>query len=100
VQYGSLVCSKNGEFIKKYSAGETFGELALLYNAPRAASIKAETDCSLYALDRETFNQIVKGATVRKREKYETFLPTVELLQSLTHEERTKFADVLRPQKF
>lgn len=80
MQYGTLECIKNGEFIKKYSAGETFGELALLYNAPRAATIISETPCSLYALDRETFNHIVKNASIIKREKYDKFLLTVELL--------------------
>lgn len=44
-----------------------FGELALLYNAPRAASIQAQTDSVLFALDRATFNGIVKEATIKKR---------------------------------
>ena len=45
----------------------TFGELALLYNAPRAASIQALEPLRLYSLDRETFNHIVKEAVIRKR---------------------------------
>ncbi len=51
-------------FLKTYVPGEAFGELALLYNAPRQASIKAKEDCVLYALDRETFNNIVKEAAM------------------------------------
>ena len=47
-------------FIKNYTVGEAFGELALLYNAPRAASVKAKTNTKLFALDRLTFNAIVK----------------------------------------
>jgi cAMP-dependent protein kinase regulator len=49
-------------YLKTYEPGESFGELALLYNAPRAASIKAKTSTNLYELDRETFNNIVKDA--------------------------------------
>lgn len=44
--------------------GESFGELALLYNAPRAATIKVKTAAVLFCLDRATFNNIVKFATV------------------------------------
>lgn len=29
-----------------------FGELALMYNSPRAASIKADSECILFSLDR------------------------------------------------
>ena len=52
------------KYLKTYIHGEAFGELALLYNAPRAASIVAQNDCLLWELDRETFNNIVKTAAV------------------------------------
>ena len=57
-----------------------FGELALLYNAPRAATITADEESTLFSLDRETFNAIVKEASQKKREQYEDFLTTVPIL--------------------
>lgn len=48
-------------YLKTYIPGESFGELALLYNAPRAASVFAKTDCICWVLDRDTFNHVVKG---------------------------------------
>jgi cAMP-dependent protein kinase regulator len=48
--------------LKYYLPGEAFGELALLYNAPRAASIVASEASELWALDRRTFNHIVKDS--------------------------------------
>jgi len=77
---GTLSCSKvlkkgdDPTFLKRYEAGEAFGELALLYNCPRAATIVSDGDSVLYVLDRQTFNHIVKDAAIRKRTKYEAFL--------------------------
>lgn len=44
-------CVLNIGEVMKYEAGGCFGELALLYNCPRAASVIALTDCSLWTLD-------------------------------------------------
>jgi len=46
--------------LKTYVTGETFGELALMYNAPRAASIMCKTEGKLFALDRQTFKNVVQ----------------------------------------
>eukprot|EP00913_Durusdinium_trenchii_P003584 g3316.t1 len=40
------------------TAGDAFGELALLYNCPRAASVEAGERSVLWMLDRESFNNI------------------------------------------
>ena len=50
-------------FLKNFNPGDVFGELALLYNAPRAASIQAKSESALWVLDRNTFNSIVKEAS-------------------------------------
>eukprot|EP01015_Nassula_variabilis_P011504 TRINITY_DN1933_c0_g1_i2.p2 TRINITY_DN1933_c0_g1~~TRINITY_DN1933_c0_g1_i2.p2 ORF type:complete len:255 (+),score=68.22 TRINITY_DN1933_c0_g1_i2:64-828(+) len=105
VDQGILDCyrkpSKDQEekFIKKYEPGDVFGELALLYNAPRAATIKAQTKCKLLALDRATFSNIVKEASIKKREKYENFLQKVELLDTVDPYERSKIADAAQTLK-
>lgn len=74
--------------MKKYDEGDAFGELALLYNAPRAATITADTSCILWSLDRDTFIHIVKDASRKKREKYEKFLERVKILETLEPYER------------
>jgi len=106
VDSGSLDCfkqtSKDSEpkKVKEYVPGESFGELALLYNAPRAATVKVVEPATLFSLDRETFNHIVKDAAVKKREKYDEFLSKVELLTTMDAYERSKIADALKIQKF
>lgn len=106
MEEGELDCFKKfpdaeePKYLKTYVPGEAFGELALLYNAPRAATIKAKSDCQLWVLDRNTFNFIVKDAAQRKRDKYESFLKSVPLLSSMDHYERSKLADAIKEEKF
>jgi len=86
VETGKFKCSKvfkkedGAVHLKDYMPGEYFGELALLYNGPRAATIEAIEASECWALDRRTFNHIVKDSAQQKREKYEAFLTQVSIL--------------------
>ncbi|EPQ59347.1 protein kinase A regulatory subunit [Gloeophyllum trabeum ATCC 11539] len=86
------------EFGKKVSEckpGSSFGELALMYGHPRAATVQAIEPSVLWSLDRITFRTIILKAAHRRRTMYEQFLSTVPLLSSLSAEERSKIADAL-----
>lgn len=79
-----------------YKPGEAFGELALLYNAPRAATIISKGESVLFALDRQTFNNIVKDAAQKKRKIYEEVLSKVDILKETDPYEKNQIADVLK----
>ena len=101
VEEGNLECykkTKNSEkLIKTYSSGDSFGELALLYNCPRAATIKCQSKkCILWSLDRETFNYIVRDAANKKREKYLNFLKNIDILSTIDEYELMQICDSLK----
>ncbi|KAK4047951.1 hypothetical protein OIO90_005989 [Microbotryomycetes sp. JL221] len=81
--------------VATYGPGGSFGELALMYNAPRAATVVATSRSVLWALDRVTFRSILMEHTSRKRKMYEAFLAEVPILTSLNDRERSKIADAL-----
>lgn len=90
-----------GKKVATIEPGGSFGELALMYNAPRAATvISAEASCTLWALDRITFRRILMDSTFQRRRLYESFLEEVEILSTLTKYERSKIADALDTKKF
>jgi len=105
IEEGSPVCKKliDGEnkVVKTCTTGDVFGELALLYNAPRAASVESgDSKCVCWKLDRETFNAIVKDAAQARLSKYDDFLKSVTLLSGIGNYERTQIAEVLKSESF
>ncbi|KDQ07009.1 hypothetical protein BOTBODRAFT_39147 [Botryobasidium botryosum FD-172 SS1] len=89
-----------GKKVFTYTNGTTFGELALMYHAQRAATVITATPCTLWALDRVTFQTILLDISNRTRKSYEGFLRSVPILQSLNDQERAKLADVLQAREF
>jgi len=104
IEKGTLECMKvidgQNKVVKTCSDGDVFGELALLYNCPRAADVLAKNECICWQLDRDTFNQIVKDAAVKRRETYDKFLQSVTLLSTIDAYERSQIADALIPETF
>jgi len=84
----------------EYSPGGMFGELALMYNAKRAATVTATSDAKLWAMDRESFQMMLTTAENTKKKQYEEFLENVEILQDLTKYERARLSDMLETECF
>ena len=90
-----------GVKVNTIGPGGSFGELALMYNAPRAATvISTEANSTLWALDRVTFRRILMDSAFQRRRMYESFLEEVPLLSTLTLYERSKIADALDTKRF
>ena len=97
--YNALVGEDN-KHVHTYENRGSFGELALLYNMPRAATIKAVTEGQLWALDRQTFRRILLKSAFRKRKMYETLINSVPMLKTLQNYERMNLADALVPKTY
>jgi cAMP-dependent protein kinase regulator len=100
IDQGEVEVYVNNKCVTAISDGGSFGELALIYGTPRAATIKAKTDCKLWAIDRKTYRRILMGSTIKKRKMYEEFLAKVKILQELDKWELLTVADALEPVQF
>jgi len=90
------VNTKVGEYDNKGS----FGELALMYNAPRAATITGAQSGTVWAMSRDTFRRLVLKKAFQKRVMYEALLDNVPMLKELAPYERMNVADALRTRTF
>ncbi|XP_054881794.1 cAMP-dependent protein kinase type II-alpha regulatory subunit-like isoform X3 [Poeciliopsis prolifica] len=86
--------------VGKYNNKGSFGELALMYNTPRAATIVATEEGALWGLDRATFHRLIVKNNAKKRRTYEAFIECVPLLNCLELSERMKIVDVLGVRTF
>lgn len=100
VSSGTLDCLVDGQKVLSYERGGSFGELALMYNAPRAATLVATSPAVLWALDRISFRSVIMESNATKRSMHESFLREVPLFKSMETAEIHKIADALEPVRF
>lgn len=72
-----------GDKVLSLGSGALFGELALMYNAPRAATVTATSAVKAFVLDAIDFKMLLAQSTQATYTKYEGWLSSVELLSSL-----------------
>jgi CRP/FNR family transcriptional regulator, cyclic AMP receptor protein len=58
---GRVAISIRGAVVERVGPGGAFGEMALVDQSPRSANAAAETDCSLLAINRNVFLNLVKS---------------------------------------
>ncbi|KAM9263631.1 cGMP-dependent protein kinase 2 isoform 1-T1 [Cariama cristata] len=92
---GSLEVFQQNKLLSSIPVWTAFGELAILYNCTRTASVKAITDVKTWALDREVFQNIMRVTAQTRQEQYRNFLRSVSLLKNLPEDKLTKIMDCL-----
>lgn len=103
VQTGKFVVTLDksaNTIIKEYGPGESFGELALLYNSPRAATITCSEKGDVWAIERKRFRHVMKKSAKSVTEQNARFLQAVGLLSDLTDGQRTTLANSMEEIKY
>ena len=66
IEKGSFDVLVNGLIVATLKEGRSFGELALLYNTLRTATVRATQQCLVYSLDRDTFRNTLANTSFSK----------------------------------
>ena len=80
VESGKFIYQVDGKDSGMAQAGSSFGELALMYNAPRAATVVASEDGVLWRLHRDTFRSILASKTSVQTDRIIESLRKVDIL--------------------
>lgn len=100
IEEGCFDIFVNKNKVGSYDNKGSFGELALMYNMPRAATIVAHTKGKIWGLDRLTFKRIVLKSAFEKRKMYEGLLENMPMFSTLNAYERMNVADALFSREF
>jgi len=79
IESGMLEVRMN-DVLKRYLCkAEGFGELALLYNSPRSATIRAIEDSVIWGIDRATFQKVVQETIIKEYSINRRFIEGVDV---------------------
>lgn len=99
IRDGKVRFEVSGQKVGETSEG-SFGELALLYTCPRAASVIAETKTILYRVDQKTFRYILQSQTLQTDNDTRTLLEKVPFFAGLEPTDLNKLVHAMSPLAF
>ncbi|KAF8767214.1 cGMP-dependent protein kinase like protein [Argiope bruennichi] len=95
MEEGKIEVSKGNRSLCTLGPGKVFGELAILYNCTRTATVTALSDCRLWAIERQCFQTIMMRTGLVRQAQYTDFLKSVPTFRKLKEDMLIKIADVL-----
>lgn len=85
----------NRKRVKILGSGDSFGEMALIQNLPRTATVKTLEPCQLWVIDRTEFSEAMKLANSSNYEEKRAFIEGVSIFQSLSQIQRDRLVSSL-----
>ena len=79
VHEGKLEMYMNGKLKKEMNRGDSFGEFALINNAPRITTVKTVSECELWVMKREVFRKIIDFIFQLNYNENKKFLDSIHL---------------------
>ncbi|KAF7456831.1 protein kinase G AGC kinase family member PKG [Cryptosporidium felis] len=95
VSSGVLGVEVNGSRVNTLSAGTAFGELALIHNTPRSATIVVLEKGGLWALGRSTFRETLRRISSRNYEENRSFIESLSIFSGLTEKQKSLLSEAL-----
>ncbi|KAL7503738.1 hypothetical protein ACHAXN_001944 [Cyclotella atomus] len=93
---GAVAFMVDGAEVGRAAPGNSFGELALLYNAPRAATcVAVDGSAGLWRVDQMTFRKLLATHTIQNDNQTKDVLKKVPFLSDLDDEFINRIADAL-----
>jgi CRP-like cAMP-binding protein len=101
LEEGTCSVVKGGNVLSfQQKTGSAFGELALIHNAPRAASIRAIEDCKLWRVDRHHFRQALNEMENGMHETQTKFLKNISLFSDLNNGVLNRIAEAMKVKEY
>jgi cAMP-dependent protein kinase regulator len=97
---GQISFAVDGNHVGSAARGASFGELALLYNCPRAATCIASSVCKLWKVDQRTFRYMLANNNMTQQKGTIDVLRKVQFLANLDESMLIKIADALTTVSF
>lgn len=97
---GTVRFEVNDKVMGHAGEGKSFGELALLYTCPRAASVIAESKGTLYRVDQKTFRYIMQSQTLQTENDKKDLLKGVKIFSPLDPTDINKLVHTMVPRVF
>jgi len=97
---GEAPKGERGARVLTLGEGGLFGELALMYSSPRAATVVAAEAVATWVLDAMDFKMLVAISGAAQYAKYEGWLAGVDLLKPLNHLELSTLSEALELEVF
>jgi len=100
VDEGHVSFAVDGNHVGACGRGGSFGELALLYNCPRAATCLANTTCRLWKVDQRTFRYMLANNNANQQKDIHDVLRKVPFLSDMAEMDLLRISDALTSVNF
>lgn len=100
INSGKLEVIINQKQVGQLKAGDSFGEMALIHDTPRTATVKTLEKSILWGLDRKTFRKTLELLESANYQENRQFIDTISIFETLTLSQKEALVHAFSTQYF